>query len=206
MDRQFGKEKARREWVGSKLKNAAPIAIVPFKDGLAAVTAKSHFRKVRAVDQHILFAATGEYESVNILHSWLVEDVLRIIKTFSERDVFMESVVDNPDGAIAHVARAFYSDPVVAELALLFAEKGKFFGVVINSFGERKYLDGDGAVIGGKPEMGELLTKKLREAPPSTEKEAVALAAEVLKINGEQREWEVGVLSGSGIRFTRGGE
>ena len=206
MDRYFGKDKSRREWVVSRLKNATPVAVVPFKDGFVAVTSKSYFRKVRAVDKHILFAAIGEYESVNALHGWLVEDVLRIIKTFSERDIFMESVVDNPDGAIAQVARVFHSDPVIVEFTLLFAEKGKFSGVVINSFGERRYLDGGGAVIGGKSEMGELLAKKLREVPLSTEKEAVTLAAEVLKLNGDQREWEIGVLSNSGIMLMRGGK
>ncbi|MEK7647360.1 MAG: hypothetical protein AAB378_03285 [Patescibacteria group bacterium] len=202
-----GKEKARRELAISRLKNAAPVAIVPFKDGFAVVTAQSPFRKVRIVDEKVLFAARGEYESVNVLHGWLVEDISRIRKMFSGHDVFLESVVDNPNGAVAYMANSFPADPVVAEFTLLFADQGKFYGLVINPFGERKYLDGgSGAVIGGSSEMGVLLANKLRQNMPPTEKEAIALAAEVLRLKSDRHELEIGVLSGFGVMLMKGGK
>lgn len=207
MDHFSGKEKARREFVTARLKNAAPVAVVPFRNGFVAVAARSPFRKVRIVDEKILFAARGEYESVNILHGWLVEDVSRIKKMFSSRDVFLESVADNPNGAVAYMANSFPADPVVAEFALLFADQGKFYGVVINPFGERRYLDGDsGAIIAGSPEAATVLADKLRQNMPSTEKEAIALAVEVLHLKSNQCELEMGVLSGSGAVLMRGGK
>ncbi|MCH7883120.1 hypothetical protein IIA95_01755 [Patescibacteria group bacterium] len=194
-------EKAKRELVEKLMEGVSPVVIVPFDTGVAAATLNhSWFRKIRKIHTNVMIAAAGEYQDINEACLALVDAVSRIENTFSGREVSTDVLINDPTGIVGHISHAFRSldiRPKAVEFILCsLAEDIKPQGVIINSCGERRYVDGSAVICDATGNASGLLERRIKDRRAETEEEAIATALSVLdEVSGSDiSRAEIGIL------------